>query len=103
MVWCPTFRRNLKDNEESQFITLLNSLNSLTIQNDRADDRVWIASKNGSISVSSFFKTILNIHRERSGLYGIWKMEALPRVLVFGWLTLRKRIPTMELLRRRVM
>ena len=43
MVWDPTFRRNLKDNEEFQFIALLNSLNSLIIQNSRADARVWTA------------------------------------------------------------
>ena len=103
MVWSTTFRRNLKDNKESQFIDLLNSLNSFTIQNSRGDDRVWIASKNGFFLVSSFFKTILNNPRDRSGVYGIWKMKAPPKVLVFGWLALRKRIPTMNLLRRRGM
>ena len=74
VVWGPTFRRNLKDNEEFQFIGLLNSLDSLIIQNSRADARVWIASKNGSFSVSSFFKAILSNPRERSGVYSIWKL-----------------------------
>lgn len=89
--------------KSSSSLLYLISLNSLTVQNGRADERVWIASKNGSFSVSSFFKAIINIHGERSRMYGIWKMESPPRVLVFGWLALRKRIPTMDLLRRRGM
>eukprot|EP00268_Persea_americana_P041154 TRINITY_DN40_c1_g1_i12.p1 TRINITY_DN40_c1_g1~~TRINITY_DN40_c1_g1_i12.p1 ORF type:complete len:212 (+),score=26.43 TRINITY_DN40_c1_g1_i12:1343-1978(+) len=89
-VWCPIFRRNLKDNEESQFFNLLNSLNSVTIQDSRIDDRVWTTSKNGSFLVSSFFKTILNNPRDRTRVYGSWKMKAPPRVLVFWWLLLGK-------------
>ena len=71
VVWGPTFRRNLKDTEESHFIALLNSLNSLITQNSRADARVWMASKNGSFSMTSFFKAILRNPRERSGVYSI--------------------------------
>lgn len=103
MVWGPTFRRNLKDHEETQFIALLNSLNCLLIHFNRTDARVWIASKNGSFSVSFFFKAILSNPREKSGLYGVWKLKAPPRVLVFWWLSLRLRIPTIDLLRRRGM
>ena len=73
MVWGPTFRRNLKANEIPQFIALLNSLNSLIIQNSGADAKVWVASKNGSVSVSSFLKAILRNPKERSGVYSIWK------------------------------
>ena len=40
--------------------------------------------------MSSFFKTILN---NPSGVYGIWKMKAPPRVLVFGWLALKEKDP----------
>ena len=69
-------------------------MNSLVIQNSRAGARVWIASKNGSFSVSSFFKAILRNPRERSGVYSIWKLKDPPRVLVFGWLAPRKMIPT---------
>ena len=102
-LWGPTFRRNLQDYEESQFIALLNSPNCLIIYNNRIDAGVWIASKNVSFSVSSFFKAILSNPGEKSGVFGIWKLKAPPRVLVFGWLALRKRIPTIDLLRRRGM
>ena len=84
-------------------IALLNSLNNLIIQNSGADARVWITSKKGSFLVSSFFKVILSNPREWSGVYSIWKLKAPPRVLVFGWLALRRRIPTMDLLRMRGM
>ena len=67
LVWCPIFKRNLKDVEESQFIDLLNSLSSVPIQSSRVDERVWIASKNGSFLVSSFFRSILNNPRGRMG------------------------------------
>ena len=33
----------------------------------------------------------------------IWKLKIPPRVMVFGWLTLRNRILTMDNLRRRGM
>eukprot|EP00268_Persea_americana_P010393 TRINITY_DN14229_c0_g1_i1.p2 TRINITY_DN14229_c0_g1~~TRINITY_DN14229_c0_g1_i1.p2 ORF type:complete len:103 (-),score=10.74 TRINITY_DN14229_c0_g1_i1:200-508(-) len=54
-------------------------------------------------SMYSFFMTILNILGERSAVSSIWKLKAPPRVLVFGWLALRNRIPTMDLLSRRGM
>ena len=73
---CPIFRRNLKENEESQFISLLNFPNGVNIQDRGEDVRVWEASKNGSFSVSSFFKTILINSRERSALSSIWKLKA---------------------------
>ena len=71
VVWCPSFRRNLKDNEEShsQFISFLNFLNGINIQGE--DARVCEASKNGSFSVSSFFKAILNNPGERSTVCSI--------------------------------
>ena len=40
VVWGPTFRRNLKDHEEAQFIALLNSQNCLLIHNNRPEARV---------------------------------------------------------------
>ena len=103
VVGCPAFRRNLKDNEESQFIQFLNFLNGINIQDKGEDARVWEALKNGSFSVSSFFKAFLNNSRERSTVCSIWKLKAPPRVLVFERLALGKRIPTMNFLRRRGM
>ena len=46
-------RRHLKDQEESQFISLLNLLNDMYIPESREDTKVWTASKDGSFSVSS--------------------------------------------------
>eukprot|EP00268_Persea_americana_P002377 TRINITY_DN10717_c0_g1_i6.p1 TRINITY_DN10717_c0_g1~~TRINITY_DN10717_c0_g1_i6.p1 ORF type:complete len:137 (+),score=23.15 TRINITY_DN10717_c0_g1_i6:233-643(+) len=53
--------------------------------------------------MSSFFKAIPCNPRKKSELYGIWKLKAPPRALGFGWLALRKRVPTIDLLRRRGM
>ena len=81
VVWCPAFRRSLKDYEESQFISLLNSLNDINIQDSGQDATVWEASKDGTFSISSFFKTILNNLREKSIVCSIWKLNAPPRVI----------------------
>lgn len=51
-VWCPILRRNLKEHEEDQFISLINLLSGANIA--EGDVRVWKASKDGIFSVSSF-------------------------------------------------
>ena len=65
------------------------------------DGRVWTASKDGTFSVSSFFSAITNKSRERSAMSSIWKLKAPPRVVIFGWMALLKRILTMDNLRRK--
>ena len=71
VVWSPTLRRNLKDLEESKFISLLNLLNGMFILDRGEDARVWTASKDGSFSVSSFFWAISNKSRGRSAVCSI--------------------------------
>ena len=100
VVWSPTFRRNLKDQEESQFILLLNLLNGACITERREDSRVWTASKDGSFSVSSFFLALFDGSRERNVVGNIWKIKAPMRVVIFGWLSIRRRILTQDNLRR---
>ena len=101
MVWSLIIRRNLKDHEESQFISLLNLLNGVFIPNMGEDTRVWTTSKDGLFSVSSFFSAILNRLWEKNVVGSIWKIKGLPRVVMFGWLAIRKRILTRDNLRRR--
>ena len=97
----PILRRNLKEHEETQFISLLNILNEVYIPERGEDKRVWNASNDRSFSVSSFFMAISKRSRERSVVTSIWKLKAPPRVVIFGWLALRRRILTMDNLRRR--
>ena len=101
VVWSPILRTQLKNQEEAQFISLLNLLNGVYIPEGGAETRVWTASQDGSFSVSSFFSTITNESRERNVVSGIRKMKAPMRVLIFGWLAIRKRILTQDNLRRR--
>ena len=101
VVWNPTLRRNLKENEESQFMLLLNLLEGSNIAASGEDERVWTVSKDGSFSISSFSLSLSGISRERNVLSNIWKINAPPRVVIFGWLALQKRILTMDNLRRR--
>lgn len=54
MAWCPTFRRNLTEEEENQLLALLNLLKEIFIPDHGEDGQVWAASKNGSLSISSF-------------------------------------------------
>lgn len=93
-------RRNLRDNEVDQYTSLLNLLSKAIIK-EGVDERRWIASKDGSFSVSSFFAVLNNLDGLRSQVATILKLKAPPRVLVYGWLALRKIILTMDNLRRR--
>ena len=43
VVWSLILRSNLKEQEESQFISLLNLLNDVHIQEEGEDTRVWMA------------------------------------------------------------
>ena len=101
VVGSPILRRNLKDQEESQFISLYNLLNCMNIPERVEDEKVWTASKDGSFSVSFFFSAISNRSRDRNVVSSIWKIKAPPRVIIFRWIALRKRNLTMDNLRRR--
>ena len=63
--------------------------------------RVWTASKDGQLSVSSFFSAIHICLAERIVMNNVWKFKAPPRVVIFGWMAIRKRILTLDNLRRR--
>ena len=65
------------------------------------DERRWNASKEGSFSVKSFFEVINKRDGIGNSVANIWKLKALPRVVVFGWLALQKKILTMDNLRKR--
>ena len=58
VIWSPIFRRNLRDIEEMQFVSLLNLLANVLISEEGEDNRIWIASKDCSFSVSSFYSAI---------------------------------------------
>lgn len=99
-VWSPILRRNLKEHEEDQLISLLNLLSEVYIVNGAEDER-WNASKNDSLSVSSFLAAISRRGIMRNFVVSLWKIKAPPRVVIFGWLALWKSIITMDNLRRR--
>ena len=99
--WGPTFRRSLKEQEESQLVSLLDLLNGIFIPEDGEVVRLWSASKDGSFFVSSFFSEISMGERARNSIAFIWQIKAPPRVVIFGWLAIQKKILTMDNLRRR--
>jgi len=101
LVWSPILRRNLKEREVDQLISLLNLLKGVHIRDRGEDARMWSASKDGLFLVSSFFSALSIKLRERSDVCSLWKLKAPPRVVIFRWLALRKRILTMDNLRRR--
>ena len=41
ITWSPTFRRNLKENEEIQFMSLVGLLRDIHIFEDGEDTRIW--------------------------------------------------------------
>lgn len=54
IVWCPTFRRNLREHAEVQVLCLLNCLNDSSFQREGEDLRLWLSLQDGSFSVSSY-------------------------------------------------
>ena len=68
------------------------------------ENRLWIASKDGSFSASprSFWPYLKEQKKKKRNVVNkIWKIKAPPRVEIFGWLVLWNRILTMDNLRRR--
>ena len=82
LIWSPIFRRNLKENEESQMILLLNLLISVYIPGGQ-DERIWIPSRVDSFSVTSFFMALSERGRTSSALGRLWKLKAPPRIGVW--------------------
>eukprot|EP00268_Persea_americana_P021333 TRINITY_DN21279_c2_g1_i5.p1 TRINITY_DN21279_c2_g1~~TRINITY_DN21279_c2_g1_i5.p1 ORF type:complete len:123 (-),score=17.22 TRINITY_DN21279_c2_g1_i5:262-630(-) len=64
------------------------------------DTRTWTASRNRVFAVSTFYST-LSAMAGRSGLASLWRFKAPPRVVAFGWIALRRRILTLDNLRKR--
>lgn len=100
LIWCPLFRRNLREHE-SQFMSLLNLLRDIQIPVDGEDVRFWKALKSGSFSVTNFYPPLSTRTRIRCHSASIQKFKAPPGVIAFGWIIFQRRILTLDNLRRR--
>lgn len=60
LQWDPVFRTNLTEEEENQFMSLLQILNQVSISDEGQDRTVWRASQDGAFLVSSFFSVIVS-------------------------------------------
>lgn len=99
--WGPAFSRILTETEENNFSSLRDILSQVSINQNLEDCRIWIASKKGIFSVSSFFAAMSGGHSPINPLYRIWQLKIPRRVMVFYWLALQGGILTMDNLRRR--
>eukprot|EP00268_Persea_americana_P054181 TRINITY_DN6183_c0_g1_i3.p1 TRINITY_DN6183_c0_g1~~TRINITY_DN6183_c0_g1_i3.p1 ORF type:complete len:183 (+),score=26.84 TRINITY_DN6183_c0_g1_i3:67-549(+) len=94
ILWGPIFRRDLTESEEKNLMNLLDKLGRIFIPIEGEDSRVWVASKDGVFSVSSFFMVMSNGHNSHNWFDYLWKTNAPPKVLAFGWLALQGSILT---------
>lgn len=101
IMWSSKSRRNLKENEEIQFLSLIDLLRDIHFPEDMEDTRIWKASKNGSFSVSSFYAALSARVGTKSSLASIWRIKAPPWVVAFRWIAFRRRILTLDNLRKR--
>ena len=92
-VWFPILRRNLKEHEEDEFISLINLLSGAYIAKGGEDVRVWKASKDAIFSISSFSLDLARRVVSKCSIGRTWKIKAQPRVVVFGWITPGKKDP----------
>ena len=82
-------------------MSLLNILRNIQTCEDGEDTRIWVASRCGSFSVSSFYSVLAARERCRSKLARNWRLKAPPKVVAFAWISLRRRILTIDNLRKR--
>ena len=67
LIWSPIFRRNLKENEESQMLLLFNLLSSVISLEDKMKEfGVWTTSCDSWFSVTSFFMALSERGRDGS-------------------------------------
>ena len=65
------------------------------------DCRIWVPSKEGIFSVSSFFSAMIAASTTHSHRDFLWKSKVPTRVLAFAWLVLRGSIFSLDNLRCR--
>eukprot|EP00268_Persea_americana_P011367 TRINITY_DN14816_c0_g2_i2.p1 TRINITY_DN14816_c0_g2~~TRINITY_DN14816_c0_g2_i2.p1 ORF type:complete len:101 (+),score=13.35 TRINITY_DN14816_c0_g2_i2:516-818(+) len=82
ITWSPMFRRNLKEHEENQILSLLCLLRDAQIPGEGEDTRIWKASRSGAFSVSSFYSSIAE--ESRSRLASLWRFKLVSTHLLYS-------------------
>lgn len=71
-------------------------LRQVYIPDSGKDQRIWTGSTDGLFSVASFSSILMSDSTVVNPLASIWTLKAPPRVIAFGWLTLRGRVLTLD-------
>lgn len=83
----PVFQRNLCEVEERNLLALLDLIENSLILGEGQDSRWWIPSTEGVFTVASFVEVNNTICSRQ--MNSLWKLNAPPRMPMFGWLVLR--------------
>lgn len=94
------FRRNPLEEKEFQLLYMLVELEAVYISVSGKDRRVWAMSTDGSLSISSFFKSPVERPFVASFWCSLWSFKAPPRVLAFAWSALLGEILFIDNLNR---
>ena len=102
--WDLRWRRNLFDHENDIAVQFMEEISFIPIQRHSKDSMVWLAEPHGHYTTKSAYKFYTKSSTSNSDgkIYSIiWKLKIPPRVAVFCWRLLKKRLPTKDNLLRR--
>ncbi|XP_058092679.1 uncharacterized protein LOC131239139 [Magnolia sinica] len=97
-------RRNLQDCEIQEFVNLLDCIHKASPHPSTEDSLIWTNSKSSRFSVRSFYSQLDQVPPNHiSHCKQIWKYSVPPKIIAFGWLVTKKRILTVDNLRKKGM
>jgi hypothetical protein len=101
--WNIVFTRLIHDWEVEILALFYRCLYSFKFRGHLEDKLWWIPSSKGSFEVSTFYWVLSPPGSVPFPWKGIWRTKVPLRVVFFGWMAVRSKIPTIDNLRRRVM
>ncbi|KAM7504425.1 hypothetical protein LguiB_003329 [Lonicera macranthoides] len=97
------FSRNFSDRECNELISLLNSIDSVQLNCNSSDKRVWVGHYSGEFSCKSFFEILLQsppVPLFPQSCF-IWKSGVPSKIKVFAWLASLAKVNTCDMIQSR--
>ncbi|KAM7481515.1 hypothetical protein LguiB_006098 [Lonicera macranthoides] len=98
--WDIVLRRNVREEEEGEYMALMGVIHNLDISRHGENSRVWVGEKLGVFTAKSFFKSLTNpnVGSEFTPFKMVWKSGIPTKVKVLSWLASLRRVNTADLL-----
>ncbi|KAM7477856.1 hypothetical protein LguiA_026069 [Lonicera macranthoides] len=101
--WGLTFSENFNDREGDEFISLLNSIDTIRFNHEVSDKRIWVGQSSGEFSCKSFFDILSypssNLIFPQFSI--IWKGGIPTKIKLFAGLASLGKVSTCDLVQVR--